>query len=168
MSIRRRNEAKAEEAKGKTMVSLVPPARILGEAKAFQAGLETYERDDWRKGGDWSQYYDAAMRHLLAFQSGEMLDPESGLPHLDHARASLSILQTWVEDGLGTDDRPVITEMHLKVNGASSPSCPHRVRSKEDGAVCRPGVPILRCESCGLWNDGVTITWKAYDEWVAK
>jgi dATP/dGTP diphosphohydrolase len=97
--------SKAAQARGKAKVSLVPPARILGEARAFEAGLGKYAREDWRKGGAWSDYFDAAQRHMLAFQSGEDLDPESGLPHLDHAKACLSILETWREEGLGTDDR---------------------------------------------------------------
>lgn len=61
---------------------------------------------NWTKGTPWSWMYDAAQRHLLAFWSGETINPESGLPHLAHAAWMLDILMEFEFKGLGTDDRP--------------------------------------------------------------
>jgi hypothetical protein len=43
---------------------------------------------------------------MLAWYSGERLDPESGLPHLYHAACCLMFLARYEQDNLGTDDRP--------------------------------------------------------------
>ena len=50
--------------------------------------------------------YDATMRHLLAWMSGEDLDPESGLNHLFHAGASLNMLIWMLANKPEMDDRP--------------------------------------------------------------
>jgi len=47
------------------------------------------------------------MRHLLAFHSGEDLDPESGLPHTHHALTQMIIMVMceMQSDPIDTDDR---------------------------------------------------------------
>lgn len=59
--------------------------------------------DNWRKGGKAviPRYIGAALRHILAYQTGERLDPESdGNPHLAHALTSLAFaLELEAEDG---------------------------------------------------------------------
>lgn len=47
----------------------------------------------------------STLRHLLAWQAREDLDPESGLHHLAHARADLGMLLELVLTGHGNDDR---------------------------------------------------------------
>ena len=78
----------------------------LGEVLAF--GARKYVPRNWEKGIQYSRVYAAAMRHLLAFQSGEALDPETRLPHLAHALCCLMFLLTFEARGLGPtlDDRP--------------------------------------------------------------
>lgn len=58
------------------------------------ASLEIEEsgRDNWRKGFKYTRSADAALRHIFAFLDGEDMDPESGLPHIAHAVASLEHL----------------------------------------------------------------------------
>ena len=47
-----------------------------------------------------------ALRHLAAFQRGEDLDPESGLPHLAHAMCNLRMLTLYSRTYKEGDDRP--------------------------------------------------------------
>ena len=48
---------------------------------------------------------DAAMRHIIAWANGEDADPESGLPHIDHAAASLNMLRGMMRLHPELDDR---------------------------------------------------------------
>lgn len=61
---------------------LIPlePLRLL--AKHYGVGAKKYDADNWRKGYDWRLSYSALCRHLVAFWSGEELDPETGSPHM--------------------------------------------------------------------------------------
>lgn len=86
----------------------IPPVAIAYEGKVMAGGAEKYGSFNWGEGGVVaSVYYDAALRHLLAWYTGEDIDPESGLPHLAHARACLGILLDCKERGILQDDRPV-------------------------------------------------------------
>lgn len=63
-------------------------------------GANKYSVDNWKYVPDLhNRYFDAAQRHIWAYRSGEINDPESGLPHLAHAMCSLMfILQTDLEE----------------------------------------------------------------------
>jgi hypothetical protein len=91
----------------KPPLRLVPPALILWVSKAFEEGARKYGAFNWRaKSVRRSIYIEAAMRHLLALQDGEDVDPESGLPHECKAAACLAILLDARETGNLIDDRP--------------------------------------------------------------
>ena len=69
------------------------PALVLGGfASAVQAmvkvgsdGARKYTDNGWKTVSDGkARYEDALLRHLLAHLSGEVLDPESGSPHISH------------------------------------------------------------------------------------
>jgi hypothetical protein len=63
---------------------------------------------NWRKDPvSASTYYDAAMRHLMAWWDGQTNDPETGLPHLAHAAANLCILLDADSGPWLQDDRPL-------------------------------------------------------------
>ena len=72
-------------------------------------GIQTHKYDayNYKKGAglDWDRPYGAALRHLFAFWSGEDNDPESGLHHLYHAKASIGMLIGIIESGKGKDSR---------------------------------------------------------------
>jgi hypothetical protein len=58
--------------------------------KVLTYGAKKYGPNNWQglaNGVD--RYFAAVMRHLSAWQAGELIDPESGLPHLAHALTSL-------------------------------------------------------------------------------
>lgn len=76
----------------KPNVSLVDPQWILEIAKVLDFGANKYSPHNWRQGLEWSRLYSAIQRHLLAFLNGEILDPESNLPHLHHAACGLMML----------------------------------------------------------------------------
>lgn len=87
---------------------LIPREGLEAIARVYAFGATKYADHNWRKGYEWSKSYAAAMRHLVAFWSGETHDEESGLPHLAHAGFHIMALLTWLEqDGEGSqfDDR---------------------------------------------------------------
>lgn len=73
-------------------VSLIPYFGWLGVIRALEAGnspVKGYERDDWKPGQknerSAREHANAVIRHAMRYLDGEILDPETGLPHLDHA-----------------------------------------------------------------------------------
>lgn len=76
---------------GKPPISLIPAEYIEGTAAVFGFGGKKYGNNNFRKGLAHSRCLDAALRHILAILRGEQLDPESGLPHVFHASASLAM-----------------------------------------------------------------------------
>lgn len=78
---------------GKADLSLLPKAGLDSAARAFMFGSKKYERDNWKKGISNERLIAALLRHLTAWNDGELVDSESGLSHLDHAGATLMMLQ---------------------------------------------------------------------------
>lgn len=78
------NRAKRFNA-GKPQLSLVFEFRraLEGAARGLEEGVEKYGRSDWQKGMPIETCIDSLGRHLVAYMSGEEIDPASGLPHLD-------------------------------------------------------------------------------------
>jgi hypothetical protein len=89
----------------KNRLDLVPPDAVEALGRVLSYGAKKYPAHNWARGMAWSRPYAAAQRHLLAFWSGEDRDPESGLPHVEHALCCLAFLATYRVRGLGTDDR---------------------------------------------------------------
>lgn len=78
---------------GKPLMGAVPPNALLAVAKVLTFGAEKYGRDNWRQVENAeTRYLDAAMRHINAYQRGELADPESGESHLAHALCSLMFM----------------------------------------------------------------------------
>lgn len=82
-------------ADGKARVELLPSDAVLALADVFTYGALKYQEDNWRLAADdptgRKRYAAAAIRHALAIIKGEVLDPESGLPHWDHLGASAAM-----------------------------------------------------------------------------
>ena len=75
--------------KGKPPMHLILWKAVRWFIRIRVYGLKKYPRaDNWKEVNpmDW---YDACLRHLAAYGSGEDLDNESGLPHLAHAFCNL-------------------------------------------------------------------------------
>ena len=88
---------------GKCMVSLVDPAFTLGVGAILTFGAHKYAINNWQLVPDITRYKDAAYRHFLAYLSGELIDPESGLPHLDHLATNIMFLR-YFEHGKGVSN----------------------------------------------------------------
>lgn len=94
----------------KPMLSLIPREALEAMARGLRYGAfdrkpTPYGKNNWMAGAEWSRYYDALQRHLIAWNDCEDIDAESALHHLDLAMADLAILRTYVAKSLGKDDR---------------------------------------------------------------
>jgi len=76
----------------KLRFDLIPPEVLTLDAAVYTMGAEKYEDNNWRKGIKYSRVIGALMRHLVARICGEIIDPESGLPHLAHVRWNVGAL----------------------------------------------------------------------------
>src|SRR5574337_1082385 len=68
----------------KIPLDLLDPLALEGLAKVLQFGAKKYARENWRGRISYSRVFAALLRHTFAILRGEYLDPESGLPHIDH------------------------------------------------------------------------------------
>lgn len=91
---------------GKPDFSLIPLWTLFDECKVWMYGKAKYAAWNWAKGMAWSVPFACALRHLAAWQRGEENDPESGLPHLDHAMCNLRMLKLYSKNFTEGDDRP--------------------------------------------------------------
>lgn len=94
----------------KDRLECVPPSFLPAVAAAMSHGADKYGPYQWRDTSVTAGvYYAAALRHLLAWYSGETFDFDSRASHLAHAAASLAILIDATHLGILDDDRPVYT-----------------------------------------------------------
>lgn len=78
---------------GKPDWTLLPLASLEPVVRVLEHGAEKYGRENWRELPDFERrYLAAALRHLAAFQAGEIIDRDSGMPHLAHATCNLVFL----------------------------------------------------------------------------
>ena len=92
----------------KVPMSRVPVAPLMEVAVALHEGhVKGYRGHNWRIAGvRGSIYYDASMRHLMAWYEGQDLDPDSGINHISKAVAGLMVLRDAMIHDNWTDDRP--------------------------------------------------------------
>lgn len=91
-------------------IQYIPPVALLEEGVVMALGASKYDPFNWQdKPVDATTYYDAAMRHLMSWYTGEDKDEESGASHLAHARACMGILMDAQASGILIDDRPKTT-----------------------------------------------------------
>lgn len=90
---------------GKAPMSLLDRKWLEGTAQVLRFGAQKYAAHNWRKGLPVTRVTDAALRHIMAFLDGEDTDPESGLPHLDHASCCLMFASNMHKTRPDMDDR---------------------------------------------------------------
>lgn len=91
----------------KAPMSTVPAAVLAEVGVAMLEGACKYGRSNFRIAGvRASVYYDATMRHLMAWWEGEDTDPDSDMSHITKAITSLVVLRDAMIQGTCTDDRP--------------------------------------------------------------
>ncbi len=121
------SETKDTNPKDAIGLSKVPfstiPAPVLAEVGlALLEGAIKYRRHNYRVAGvRASVYYDACLRHLMAWWEGEDIDPDSGLSHVTKAIAGLMVIRDSMMKGNWNDDRPPkvdagwVNELNIKV-----------------------------------------------------
>lgn len=78
-------------------LSLFSTAWLLGVGQVLTFGKRKYAAHNWRQGILLSRLMGACLRHVLAFNAGQDLDPETGLSHLDHASCCLMFARELIE-----------------------------------------------------------------------
>jgi len=74
---------------GKPDLTLLDRAAMEEVATVLMFGAMKYGRSNWRGGIDKERLLAASLRHIMASNEGELLDPESGRSHLAHAICGL-------------------------------------------------------------------------------
>jgi hypothetical protein len=87
-------------------------APVIAEiALAMLEGARKYRRHNYRAIGIRSSvYYDACLRHIMAWWEGEDIDLDSGLSHITKALACLVVLRDAMIIDKWADDRPPKTK----------------------------------------------------------
>lgn len=88
--------AKIKNSQHKSMMHLVPLNVIRGVSDVYTDNFALYGEDWKRLPKAQSIFYDAALRHLEAWQSGEEYDPEDGKMHIIKVVANF-IFVAWHE-----------------------------------------------------------------------
>ena len=88
-------------------LSTIPPAPMFMLGQVMNLGRRKYGLMNWRSTEVLaSVYYDAALRHLMAWYDGQDDDPESGMSHLAHVMACMTVLLDAELHKRLKDDRP--------------------------------------------------------------
>lgn len=79
---------------GKTPYELIDWKAIEELAEILQFGANKYGPNNWQQLDNApDRYFSATMRHLLAYRSGESVDPETGRSHLAHLLCNVMFLR---------------------------------------------------------------------------
>lgn len=112
-----------------SQIHTVPAEALLLLGEAAKYGGDVYGDYNFRRGINWSLFYDAMHRHQNWFWAGQNLDPESGLPHMVHAAWHALMLTFFqvAEDGdryHQFDDRPWVYDLRAMIQGAMKDASP--------------------------------------------
>ena len=78
---------------GKLRYSLIPPEATAALAEILTFGARKYAPNSWQTVPNAPErYLDALMRHLEAYRSGDLIDSESGHPHIYHLLCNAAFL----------------------------------------------------------------------------
>lgn len=92
----------------KVPLHAVPVKPLFEVGLAMMEGGRKYGTHNYREiGVRMSTYYNAVMRHMMAWWEGEDTDADSGVPHLVKAMASLFVVRDGIIMGNCIDDRPI-------------------------------------------------------------
>ena len=88
----------------KPRFSLLPLKPLMSVVEVLELGARKYAPDNWKKVENaQDRYFDALMRHMIAWKTGEKYDPETGLNHLAHAACSV-LFMLWFDQQEVSDD----------------------------------------------------------------
>lgn len=84
---------------GKPRWSLIPWGVMQDVVSVLQFGADKYGEGNWKSVPDARiRYFNAALRHVLAWHDGGATDPDTGKSHLAHATCCLLFLM-WIDKG---------------------------------------------------------------------
>ena len=127
----------------KVPFSVISAPVIAEIGLGMMEGARKYGRHNWRAVGVRSSvYYDAALRHLMAWWEGEDIDADSGLSHVTKAMSCLHVLRDAQIRGLAVDDRPPGTEGFIKALNDKASDLVDRHRSPLDAVIHLDAPPI--------------------------
>jgi len=87
----------------KPMYNLLPANAIDSMAKVMTFGAMKYQPNSWRLIDEPLERYRAALlRHAFAMQRGEVIDPESGLPHSAHVMVNAAFINELEDKFIGS------------------------------------------------------------------
>jgi len=89
----------------KNRVELIDAVALEGLARVLTFGANKYAAHNWRGGISYSRLLGALLRHTFAILRGEDVDPESGLPHIDHVGCCWMFLSNMMKTRPDLDDR---------------------------------------------------------------
>lgn len=73
---------------GKLQWSLIDFKSLEDMVKVLEFGAKKYERDNWKKSMNVHEIIEAMLRHTFSLLRGELIDKESGLPHIGHIQCN--------------------------------------------------------------------------------
>ena len=86
---------------GKLQYGLIPTIATKSLAQVLTFGAAKYAPNSWQTVPNAPErYLDALIRHLEAHRSGELLDPESNLPHVYHLLCNAAFLTYFTQKDL--------------------------------------------------------------------
>lgn len=99
---------KSIHAEQKPQLQLLPPIFLTATARCMELGAKKYGKWNFRENKVECQTYIGAMlRHIMQYQDGEDVDPESSQSHLAHVAASAAILLDAEKNGTLINNRPL-------------------------------------------------------------
>lgn len=125
---------------GKVRTDLYSVLAYLGTCAVLTFGVKKYDAWNWSKGIQFMRVYGALLRHLFEWVRGNEIDPETGLPHLDHAGCCIMFLQHYSKEPekyAEFDDRPYKNKA-VFVPGKLSDAAKEliKVHLKSPGGIC--------------------------------
>lgn len=118
---------------------LMPLIALIGVLRVFAYGVKKHGKKNYLKaakepdiGEVVERYCAAMMRHLDLWQRGEIVDIESGLPHLDHVIAgSVMMRHILIESGTWAEDPGQGNEPPSSCPGAQGEECGVKLTSDD-------------------------------------
>lgn len=99
---------------GKLRMDLIRPEVMVALASVLQYGAEKYGDSDYLRGSP-RDFSSAMMRHYTSLMMGEIIDPESGMPHSWHVLTNAAILVSL--EGLDVKEMPYKMALSMLASG---------------------------------------------------
>lgn len=93
------------ENEGKLKWSLVHKPSLEPMVQVLEFGSRKYSAHNWKQGLSITEILESLQRHVFAYESGEDIDPESGLSHIGHIQCNAMFLAYMAKFRPDLDDR---------------------------------------------------------------